>query len=257
MPTNNLMHNPTFGQQGADWDTEGTVDYTRHYCRIITGQASQSVSVTPLASYRLRFYTQVIFKGSGELVIQPEPPAVAQHWAYTAFHPWAKRELTYDVPAGTSNLTLRLIGSAGEVCFDEFYFEEVTLPPDPELIKNPEFDEQLNDWTVLAPPGTVTIISTYCQVTLGGTLYQDILVEEGKTYRFRSLARTPFSGSGVARLFDTNDLGNELLRIDMSGADSFTLFQQDFLVPTGTTSLRVQMTSPSTLHLESVSFKLP
>ncbi|AZP72279.1 hypothetical protein EJJ20_24995 [Pseudomonas poae] len=74
MPAPNLIRNPTFSQQDQGWNTEGTVDYTRHYCRIITGQASQSVSVTPLASYRLRFYTQVIFKGSGELVIQPEPP---------------------------------------------------------------------------------------------------------------------------------------------------------------------------------------
>lgn len=256
MPTTNLIHNPTFGQQGAGWDTEGAVDYSRHYCRINTGQASQSISVTPLATYSLQFYTQVIFKGEGRLVIEPEPPAPPQSWPYATFHPWTKREVEYDVPAGTNSLTLKLIGSAGEVCFDEFNFEQVVLPPNPELIQNPEFNTPLTPW-IHIPPGTATIISSYCELTLGASLYQEIVVEEGKTYTFRVLARTPFSGSGVAQLFDTNDLSNALLTINMPPANSFVLYPEVFQVPLGVTSLRVLFNTPSTLHLESVSFKLP
>ncbi len=258
MPTTNPIHNPTFAQQGAGWNTEGTVDYSRHYCRINTGEASQSISVTPLASYRLRFYTQAIFNGSGELVLEPEPPEVSRHWAYPAFHPWTERDVTYEVPAGTSTLKLRLIGSAGEMCFDEFNLEEVVLPPNPELIINPEFDDDLNDWKPERPNmnSTVSTANGVCQATMGGYLYQDINVAEGKTYTFKLLASTPFGGTGVAQLFDTNDVSAELLKIDLQGANSFMNFESDFPVPSGTTTLRVQMVGITTLQLESVSFKL-
>lgn len=46
--TKNLLQNGSFNDGGKYWDTLGNVDYTRQSCRVVTGQASQRVNVTPL-----------------------------------------------------------------------------------------------------------------------------------------------------------------------------------------------------------------
>jgi len=117
--TSNLLLNGNFSAHGRDWVTLNTVDYSRQYCRVLNGQASQVVNVTPGATYTLRLWTQVLFQGRGELFIRPNPPAADERIALNDFHVWTWRTIIYTPPAGTIFITVAIAGTAGEVCVDE------------------------------------------------------------------------------------------------------------------------------------------
>jgi len=255
----NLVLNGNFSAYGRDWTTLNTVDYSRQYCRVLTGQASQRVNVTPGASYIFRMWTQVLFKGSGSIVITAEPSATVELIDLDAFHLWTKRSLSYNPPADTTSITLAITGTAGEVCVDEIeLLVDTTVPTKPELIRNGEFAENIANWTIELPQisSSVNISSGVCSANLGGLIYQEVAVEEGKTYTFALMAANPTLGDGAARLFDTTDTSIALLDIELRGPESFEPYQRDFQVPLGTHQLRVLMVGITYLRLDSVSFRL-
>lgn len=71
---NNLLGNGSFSKYGTEWTTQDTVDYSRQYCRVLNGQASQAINATAETTYLLKFWSQVLYQGKGELLIQPDIP---------------------------------------------------------------------------------------------------------------------------------------------------------------------------------------
>jgi hypothetical protein len=257
--TSNLLLNGNFSQYAMHWNTTGTVDYSRQYCRALTGQASQQVNINPGASYLLRMWSQVIFKGAGAVVITSEPSGTADRIELDAFHLWTKREFNYSPPAGTTSATVTVTGTTGEVCVDEIeLLVDTTTPVRPELIRNGDFIQNNADWTVErpGPASSVNFTAGVCSANLGGLIYQDIAVEPGKTYSFNLMAANPTSGDGAARLYDVANTGVILLDIELRGPETFQPYQRNFQVPAGTHQLRVLMVGITFLRLDSVSFKL-
>lgn len=237
--TTNLLLNPGFNDGGNYWDTLGTVDYSRQSCRVMTGQASQVVSVTAGAPYTLRLWTQVLFKGAGELLIRPNPPATDHRLPLNSFHLWTPQEIRYTPPPLTAFITVALIGTAGEVYADEIHLSpDGSTPGNPELIQNGDFSMFNANWDSSgSPPGAGRHYDgqTFA-ATLGGQAVQDVSVSANQIYEFDVRARSHFGGHGFARfeLLPSGTLPE--LRLDTS---DWMLHRRDLTMPAGTTGCRI------------------
>lgn len=231
----NLMLNGSFNDGGKYWDTLGTVDYSQQSCRVLTGQASQLINVTPLAPYTLRLWTQVLYKGQGQVLIRPNPPAPDEHFLLDSFHVWTRQEIRYTPPAGTVFVTIAVIGTAGEVYADEMHFSpNGTTPGQPELIRNGDFSAFNNDWDTSASPVGAGLLfdgSTF-QATLLGQARQNVSVTANQAYTFSVRTRANFGGTGRV-LFQLQPSGT-LPQITVTDSN-WTLHRQDLAMPAGTT----------------------
>ena len=238
---NNLLKNGSFSAYGQDWTTLNTVDYSSQYCRVLTGQTSQVIPVTPETTYRLKFWSQVAFKGQGELLLRSNTPSADLHFPLNDFHPWTRQEVTYTTPPSAIILTLAIIGTAGAVCIDELQLTQDTgTPARPELVLNGDFSQNNLHWdTTGSPPGSQAHFDgTTFQATLAGRARQDITVTSGTTYDFSIRSRSDFGGHGFVR-FELSGPGTlPEIRVDTS---AWTTHSQALTIPTGTNRLTILM----------------
>lgn len=255
--TTNLLLNGNFSDGGKYWDTLGTVDYTRQSCRVVTGQASQRVNVTPLIPYNLRLWTQVLFKGRGELLIRPNPPATDERILLDSFHVWTPRDIRYIPPAGTVFITIAVIGNEGEVFTDEMHLsQDGSTPGQPELINNGDFSAFNSHWNTSASPinsRTHFDGSTFEATTLGQAR-QDVSVTGGQTYAFSVRSRCDFGGTGRV-VFQLQPSGT-LPTLTVTDA-SWTLHPRDLVMPAGTTGCSVILIGDNgAIFFDDASMKL-
>ncbi|QHF45229.1 hypothetical protein PspS35_16085 [Pseudomonas sp. S35] len=253
----NLLLNGSFSDDGKYWDTTGTVDYSRQSCRILSGQASQRVDVTPLETYTLSLWTQVLFKGQGELLIRPNPPATDERTLLDSFHVWTPREIRYTPPAGTVFITIALSGTAGEVYADEMHLSsERSTPEQPELIRNGDFSAFRNDWDASASPigSRHHFDGSTFEATLMGQARQDVSLVANQTYEFSVRTRCAFGGTGFV-VFHPLPSGT-LTPITFTNSD-WTLHTRDLVMPAGTTGCGVVLIGQDGgIFFDDVSMKL-
>lgn len=255
--TKNLLQNGSFNDGGKYWDTLGNVDYTRQSCRVLAGQASQRVNVTPLVPYNLRLWTQVLFKGRGELLIRPNPPATDERILLDSFHVWTQRDIRYIPPAGTVFITIAVIGTEGEVFTDEMHLsQDGSTPGQPELISNGDFSAFNSNWNTSASPiGSRTHFdgNTF-EATLLGQARQEVTVIGGQTYAFSVRSRCEFGGTGRV-VFQLQPSGT-LPTLTVTDA-SWTLHPRDLMMPAGTTGCSVIVIGDNgAIFFDDVSMKL-
>lgn len=255
--TKNLLQEGSFNYGGKYWDTLGNVDYTRQSCRVVAGQASQRVSVTPLIPYNLRLWTQVLFKGRGELLIRPNPPATDERILLDSFHVWTPRDIRYIPPVGTVFITIAVIGTEGEVFADEMHLsQDGSTPGQPELVSNGDFSAFNSNWdTSASPPNSGRHFdgSTF-QATLGGQARQDVSVTGGQTYAFSVRSRCDFGGTGRV-VFQLQPSGT-LPTLTVTDA-SWTLYARDLVMPAGTTGCSVIVIGDNgAIFFDDLSMKL-
>lgn len=238
---NNLLENGNFSAYGLGWTSLNTVDYSNQYCRVLTGQASQVITVTPETTYRLRFWSQVAFKGQGELQLRSNTPSADLHFPLNDFHPWTRRELTYTTPPAAIIITLAITGTAGAVCVDELQLTQDTgTPARPELVQNGDFSQnRLHRDTTGSPSGSQAHFdgSTF-QATLAGRARQEITVTPGMNYDFSIRSRSESGGHGFVR-FELNGPGTlPEIRVD---TPTWVTHSQVLSIPVGTNRLTILM----------------
>ena len=253
----NLLLNGSFMDQGKYWDTVGDVDYSRQSCRVSSGQASQRVNVTPLQTYTLRLWTQALFKGSGELLIRPNPPATDERIPLDSFHVWTRQQITYTPPAGTVFITIAITGTAGEVYADELHLSpDAVSPGQPELIVNGDFSGFNSHWDSTGSPiGSRTQFdgSTF-EATLEGRARQDVSVTANQTYEFSVRSRSDFGGTGRV-VFELQPSGT--LAPIMVTSPNWTLHPRDLVMPPGTTGCSIILIGENgAIFFDDVSMKL-
>jgi len=255
--TNNLLLNGSFLDNGRYWDTLGTVDYSRQSCRVITGQASQRANGTPQVAYILRLWTQVLFKGHGELLIRPNPPATDERILLDRAHVWTRREIRYIPPVGTVFITVAIIGTTGEVHADEVHLSrETTTPGQPELIRNGDFSAFNSQWNTSASPiGARALFDGFTfEATLLGQARQDVSVSANQTYEFSVRSLSVFGGTGRV-VFQLQPSGS-LPAITLTDS-SWTLHSRDLAMPAGTTGCSVILIGDNgAIFFDDVSMKL-
>ena len=255
--TNKLMLNGSFSDSGKYWDTVGNVDYSRQSCRVITGQASQVINITPLTSYTLRLWTQVLFKGRGEILIRPNPPATDERILLDSFHVWTQQQINYIPPINTQFITVAVIGQAGEVYADEMHLSaNGTAPGQPELIKNGDFTERVSFWDISGSPiGSRTLFDgETLEATLNGQARQNVSVTANQTYEFSVRSRSDFGGTGrvVFQLQPTGVLPEITLT-----TSNWTVHSRELTMPAGTTGCSVILIGENgAIYFDDVSMKL-
>lgn len=236
---NNLLDNGSFSKYGAEWTTQDTVDYSRQYCRVLNGQASQAINATAETTYLLKFWSQVLYQGKGELLIQPDIPGADVRIALNDFHLWRKQEIRITTPPATTLMTVAVTGTAGEVCVDELNLtQDTSTPPRPELVLNGDFSANSDHWDTSGSPigsGRHFDGDTF-QATLQGQARQTIAVTGGVTYEFSFRSRSEFGGHGFAR-FQVPPTGTfPEIRVD---AAAWTTYMADLAVPAATTAVTI------------------
>lgn len=235
----NLIRNGSFNHYGAEWTTLGTVDYSHQHCRVFTGQASQVLNALPETTYTLRFWSQVLFKGRGDLLIRANQPGPDVRFALNDFHLWTQRQISFTTPPATTFFTVAVIGTAGEVCVDELHLiQDSGTPVRPELVLNGDFSEDIAHWdTTGSPVGSRTLFdgSTF-EAALGGRARQTITVTGGNAYDFSFRSRSEFGGHGFCR-FELVPSGTfPEVRVD---ASTWTTYARELDMPAGTTAVTV------------------
>ncbi|MBY8948225.1 hypothetical protein J1G35_20405 [Pseudomonas sp. SH10-3B] len=238
---NNLMRNGSFSRYGAEWTTLNTVDYSRQYCRVLNGQTSQVISAGAETTYLLKFWSQVLFKGRGELLIQADQPSVGARLDLNDFHLWTRRQISFTTPPATTNITVSVIGTEGEVCVDELnLILDTSTVPTPELVLNGDFSANSTHWDTTGSPGgsRAHFDGNTFEASLNGRARQTIAVTGGNTYELSFRTQVLFGGHGFFR-FELAPSGVfPEIRVDASDWTSHT---REFVMPAGTTALTVLM----------------
>ncbi|MBF6029521.1 hypothetical protein ICY20_17370 [Pseudomonas sp. P115] len=249
---NNMLRNGNFSAYGTDWLTLNNVDYSRQYCRVLTGQASQVVTVTPETTYSLKFWSQVVFKGKGVLQLRSNTPSADLHFPLDDFHFWTPQEVTYTTPPLGTILTVAISGTAGEVCVDELVLTRDTgTPVRPELVLNGDFSESGRHW--IASGREAIFDGRTFQATLNAQAQQAITVTPGQTYEFSIRSLSNFGGHGFVR-FELSGPGTlPQIRVD---TPAWSTHPQDLLIPAGTNTLTIIMIGvDGEIHFDDVSLK--
>ncbi|SDR26728.1 hypothetical protein SAMN04490186_4552 [Pseudomonas grimontii] len=255
--TSNMILNGSFTDNGKYWDTVGNVDYAGQSCRVITGQASQVINIIPLTSYTLRLWTQVLFKGRGELLIRPNPPATDERIVLDSFHVWTQQQIDYTPPVNTQFITVAVIGNAGEVHADEMHLSSNgTAPGHPELIRNGDFTERLSFWDTSASPigSRAHFDGETLEAAVGGQARQNVSVTASQTYEFSVRSRSDFSGTGRV-VFQLQPIG-VLPEITLT-TSNWTVHSRELIMPAGTTGCGVILIGETgATYFDDVSLKL-
>lgn len=253
----NLVKNGQFEQLGAHWSATstppGSVAFNNHSCLIRTnGMAEQEVTIDGGMSYALSFFSLITYNGTGAVRLISRPSGDIQSIPLTGNHGWSYWTASYSPSAGTTSVTVQLVGTSGEVWIDNVQLKEEEGSVIPiELIRNGDFSANGDGWTAIAtPPATATFNTQQSQMTLGGRIEQQITVTPGQSYGFSIDAQTPFGGSGVARFVFTPSSNQEL---PLSGSGSWDTYTATVNVPLGIPEITLQVESPSNLIVDNLS----
>lgn len=236
---NNLLRNGNFSKFGADWTTQDSVDYSRQYCRVLTGQASQVIDASAETTYLLEFWSQVLFKGNGTLSIRSNAPGADLEVELNDFHVWRWQQISFTTPPATTLLTVAITGTSGEVCVDEMQLTlDTGIPPRPELVLNGDFSNNMDHWSTEGSPiGSRTHFDgNTLECALGGRARQTVPVTGGNTYEFSFRSRSDFGGHGFCR-FEVEPSGTFAeIRVD---ASSWTTYPEELAMPASATALTI------------------
>lgn len=256
----NLVRNGNFAQRELFWSAiataPGQVDFSRQIC-VITGpgRAEQSIAVTDTTTYIFSLYTLINYKGAGSARLVWQPSGTTETITLVGNHAWIHHVRTISAPAGTTALTLQLVGDAGDVWFDSVRLAEddgVVIPV--ELIRNGNFADNGAQWNANRPEGSsVTFNLNECQLNLGGAIKQEVVVTPGQTYAFSIDARTPTGGHGFA-IFHLAP-GDEP-QIELRGGGDWDTYTHSLTIPAGVTQITVQVVGTTFLVVDNLSLKL-
>lgn len=257
---NNLVLNGTFARHGTSWTATATapgrVDFSRQHCIITaTGRAEQEVPASGGTSYTFSAYTLITHEGAGSARLTFRPSDTSESIGLTGNHGWTHRSITFNTPAGTTGITVQLIGDAGDVWFDNVRLveDEGTVIPI-ELIRNGDFAENRKDWSITEiPPGSVSIHDNRCQATLGGFIEQVITVTPGQTYDFSIEAMTPSGGHGFAIFELTPD---SVQQIELRGGGGWDTYTHSLTIPEGIPEFTLRILGETSLVVDNLSLKL-
>ncbi|SFS26807.1 hypothetical protein [Pseudomonas sp. NFACC42-2] len=257
---NNLVLNGAFSRHGTSWTATATapgrVDFSRQHCIITaTGRAEQEVPASGGTSYTFSAYTLITYEGAGSARLTFRPSDTSESIGLTGNHGWTHRTITFNTPAGTTGITVQLIGDAGDVWFDNVRLveDEGTVIPI-ELIRNGDFAENRTGWTVTVPVGSsVTFHDNRCQANLGGFIEQVISVTPGQTYDFSIDAMTPTGGHGFAIFEFAPD---NVQQIELRGDGAWDTYTDSLTIPEGIPEFTLRILGQTFLVVDNLSLKL-
>lgn len=255
----NLVRNGNFAQRELYWSViataPGQVDFSRKIC-VITGpgRVEQSIAVTDTTTYIFSLYTLITYNGAGSARLVWQPSGTTETITLVGNHAWIHHVRTISAPAGTTALTLQLVGDAGDVWFDSVRLEEddgVVIPV--ELIRNGNFAENSDEWSVNEPVGSsVTFNLNECQLNLGGAIEQQVVVTPGQTYAFSIDARTPTGGHGFA-IFDLAP--DNAPEIELRGGGDWDNYTLSLTIPEEITEFTLRVVGVTFLEVDNLSLK--
>ncbi len=257
-PTNNnLVRNGSFANHESYWNATATapgrVDFSGQNCIITaTGQAEQDLAVSGATAYTFSVFTLITYNGAGSAQLVFQPSATTESIALDGNHGWLRSAISVNTPADTIGVTIKLVGDAGDVWFDNVRLVEEDGAIIPiELVRNGDFADQIDEWTVTTPPGSnVTFHDNQCQVNLGGSIEQVITVTPGQTYDFSIDAMTPTDGHGFAIFeFAPDNAAQVELRGD-GGWDTYTYL---LTIPEAITEFTLRVLGVTFLVVDSLS----
>ena len=259
-PTNNnLVRNGTFANRESDWNATATapgrVDFSGQNCIITaTGQAEQDLAVSGATAYTFSVFSLITYNGAGSAQLVFQPSGTTESIALNGNHGWLRNETSVNTPAGTTDVTVKLVGDAGDVWFDNVRLveEEGTIIPI-ELVRNGDFAENIEEWTVTVPVGAnVTFHDNRCQANLGGSIEQVITVTPGQTYDFSIDAMTPTSGHGFVIFEFSPDNSSQ---IELSGDGGWDTYTYLLTIPEGMPELTLRVLGATFLVVDNLSLK--
>jgi hypothetical protein len=256
----NLVRNGNFAHRELYWSAiataPGRVDFSRQSC-VITGpgRAEQSIAVADTTTYIFSLYTLITYDGAGSARLVWQPSGTTETITLAGNHGWIHHMRTVSVPAGTTDLTLQLVGDAGDVWFDSVSLAEdegVVIPT--ELIRNGDFADNGAQWIANRPEGSsVTFNNNECQVNLGGSIEQEVVVTQGQTYAFSIDAMTPTGGHGFAIFHLTPD---DAQQIELRGAGDWENYTFSLTIPADVTQITLEVVGTTFLVVDNLSLKL-
>ncbi|WP_053135138.1 hypothetical protein [Pseudomonas sp. MIACH] len=257
--SNNLVRNGNFANHGTYWSATATapgrVDFSRQHCIITaTGQAEQDLAVSDATTYTFSVFTLITYNGKGSAQLVFQPSGTTESIVLDGNHGWLRNETSVNTPAGTTGVTVKLVGDAGDVWFDNVRLveEEGTIIPI-ELVSNGDFAEDRKDWILTAtPPGTVSIHDNRCVANHGGHIEQVITVTPGQTYDFSIDAMTPSGGHGFA-IFDFAP--DNAPQIELRGDGGWDTYTHSLTIPEGIPEFTLRVIAATFLEVDNLSLK--